>query len=35
MQRFGIMQTKNGLQIEGLEKPKSDIHEEEEEEEVY
>lgn len=26
---------KNGLQIEGLEKPKSDIHEEEEEEEVY
>ena len=26
---------KNGLQIEGLEKPKSDIHEDEEEVEVY
>ena len=26
---------KNGIQIEGLEKPKSDIHEDEEEEEEY
>ena len=36
MQHSGIMQQKNGIKIEGLEKPKSDIHEgEEDEEEEY
>ena len=35
MLRFGIIAEKHGIKIEGLEKPKSDIHEDEEEEEEY